>query len=279
MTPLDASSCSTAGIRSYRGTTSLIHAVEEPAPLWMHGCGVSCSRVILVADQQMFTEAVAAELAAHPDFWVLGRYTTDDPRLGEVAMRGQPEVIVIDVEPLGSAAADVVSTLRAAAPGVHVVVLTAVEDPAVTVAVARAGADAWVDMDTTLEHLVDVIRSVIRGQAWYPSPLLGVVLRELRADVGRARQRTGPLDVLSRREREVLLGMVHGKSGTQIAVEMFLSANTVRTHSRSILTKLQVHSRLEAVAVARAAGLRPSGRETVSSPDPSERGSRSHPAV
>ena len=86
--------------------------------------------------------------------------------------------------------------------------------------------------------------------------MLGEILRELRDDVRRAREDSDPLDVLSPRERDVLASMAEGKRGRQIAEELLISADTVRTHTRSIFSKLDVHSRLEAVRVARAAGLR-----------------------
>jgi DNA-binding NarL/FixJ family response regulator len=72
-----------------------------------------------------------------------------------------------------------------------------------------------------------------------------------------ATSRNARLDVHSYREREVLLRMVDGQPVSQIAVESVVSTSTVRAHVRSILTKLEVRSRLEAVSVARAAGLRP----------------------
>ena len=86
--------------------------------------------------------------------------------------------------------------------------------------------------------------------------MLGEILRELRDDIRRAREDSDPLDVLSPRERDVLASMAEGKRGRQIAEELLISTDTVRTHTRSIFSKLDVHSRLEAVRVARAAGLR-----------------------
>jgi DNA-binding NarL/FixJ family response regulator len=87
--------------------------------------------------------------------------------------------------------------------------------------------------------------------------MLGEILRELREDVRKAKEVGDPLDVLSPRERDVLASMAEGKRGRQIAEELLISTDTVRTHTRSIFNKLDVHSRLEAVRVARAAGLRP----------------------
>jgi two-component system nitrate/nitrite response regulator NarL len=63
--------------------------------------------------------------------------------------------------------------------------------------------------------------------------------------------------VLSSRELEVLRAMMTGRRGRQIASELHISADTVRSHTQNIYAKLEVHSRLEAVSVARAAGLEP----------------------
>jgi NarL family two-component system response regulator LiaR len=63
--------------------------------------------------------------------------------------------------------------------------------------------------------------------------------------------------VLSSRETEVLRAMMTGRRGRQIARDLHISADTVRTHTQNIYSKLDVHSRLEAVSVARAAGLQP----------------------
>ena len=86
--------------------------------------------------------------------------------------------------------------------------------------------------------------------------MLGEIMRELRADVSRARDDSDPLAILSPRERDVLLSMMDGKRGGQIAEELLISTDTVRTHTRNIFAKLDVHSRLEAVSMALAAGLR-----------------------
>ena len=84
-----------------------------------------------------------------------------------------------------------------------------------------------------------------------------MVLRELVGELRRGGDRAGPLAALSPQERRILAGMVAGESGPQIAARLHLSAGTVRTHTQNIFGKLGVHSRLEAVGVARRAGLGP----------------------
>lgn len=214
-------------------------------------------RLLLVDDYQMVTEALASRLSMTPDLWVAGCCSTDDPQLPEVVRWLRPDVILIEVEPLGFAVGDVLQRLRAAWPAAHVVVVSGDNDVAHAVSAARAGADAWVSKQQSADELETVLRGVCRGHSWFPPQMLGEILRALRDDVRKAREDPDPLDVLSPREREVLASMAEGKRGGQIAEELLISADTVRTHTRSIFSKLEVHSRLEAVSVARAAGLRP----------------------
>jgi two-component system, NarL family, response regulator LiaR len=235
----------------------LLSLDEDTACQPGHSVVMAVLRVLLVDDHQMLTEALAARLSAMDDLWVLGRYTTDDPLLLNVVYRVRPDVIIIDIAPAGPGTAAMLRRLQAAWRTSRVLVLTGTHDPAQAVAAARAGVDAWIPKEASMDELVGALRGVCRGQATYPPEQLGEVLRQLRDDVRQARERSGPLDLLSGRERDVLVRMLDGRPANQIAVELLVSANTVRTHVRHILTKLKVHSRLEAVSVARAAGLRP----------------------
>jgi two-component system, NarL family, response regulator LiaR len=205
----------------------------------------------------MLTDALNVRLSSAEDLWVVGSVSPDDPRLIDIVRTQRPNVITTEVGSAAVATGGLLRKLHTAWPPAQLVVLTASHDSAHAVAAARAGAAAWVSKECSLEQLLEVLRGVPLGYAFYPPRQLGAVLRELRDDVQRARDCSARLDVLSHREREVLLRMVDGKPVSQIAVESVVSTSTVRTHVRSILTKLGVRSRLEAVSVARAAGLRP----------------------
>jgi DNA-binding NarL/FixJ family response regulator len=205
----------------------------------------------------MLTEALTVRLSTTADLWVVGSATSDDPRLMDIVRTLRPDVITTEIGPGTISTGGMLRTLRAAYPPAHLVILTGSHDCAHAVAAARAGAAAWVSKESPLDHLLEVLRGVPLGHAFYPPRQLGVVLRELRDDARRARHCRARLDVLSPCEREVLLRMVDGMPVSRIAVESVVSTSTVRTHVRSILTKLGVRSRLEAVSVARAAGLLP----------------------
>ncbi|MGH3788195.1 MAG: LuxR C-terminal-related transcriptional regulator [Pseudonocardiaceae bacterium] len=211
---------------------------------------VSPFRVLLVDDQQMLAEALAARLSATLDIVVVGHCTTRDSHPEVLASVLRPDVITVEVAQAHDAAA-LLTMFRTAWPPAHLVVLTASRDPEQAVEAARAGADGWVSKESSIDTLSHALRCASRGHACFPPEHLGRVLEELRADVGRAQRREGPLDVLTPREHDVLMCLAQGSNPAEIADELGVSANTVRTHTNKIFAKLGVHSRLEAVTVAR----------------------------
>jgi len=215
-------------------------------------------RLLLVDDHLMVTEALASRLSTAMDLWVAGRCTTADPNLLDIVRGLRPDVITIEIEPLGPAVGEVLRSLVAARPEARVVVLSSDHNLGHAVEAARAGVAAWVAKEQGAAELETVLRGVCEGKSWFPPDMLGEIVRELRGDVLRAKEHEDLLDVLSPRERDVLLSMMDGKRGRQIAQDLLISTDTVRTHTRNIFAKLDVHSRLEAVRVARAAGLKAS---------------------
>jgi len=230
-------------------------AHDDLAVTARQGLHMSPTRLMLVDDHLMITEALASRLSAAMDLWVAGRCTTADPNLTDIARGLRPDVIVIEIAPLGHEIAEVLGKLMAARPQARVIVLTSDHDVTHAVEAARAGVAAWVAKEQCAAELEAALRGVIRGESRFPPHMLGEILRELRADARRAGQQDGALGMLSKREREVMLAMMDGKRGGQIAAELTITADTVRTHIRNIFAKLDVHSRLEAVRMARAGGL------------------------
>jgi DNA-binding NarL/FixJ family response regulator len=213
------------------------------------------TRVLLIDDHRMVTDAIAARLSGAPDLWVAGRCGTADPNLAGTIRGARPDIITVETEPLGGAAGAWLAKLMAICPQARIVVLSSDHDTAHAVAAARSGAAAWVSKEQGATDLETVLRGVARGESWFPPGMLGEVLRELRADVGRAQQEDVVAGLLSKREQEVLVAMMNGKHAGQIAGELTIATDTVRTHVRNIFAKLDVHTRLEAVKVARDLGL------------------------
>ncbi len=226
------------------------------------GGGMSPIRLLLADDHLMITEALASRLSAAPDVWVAGRCAATDPNLTAIVRGVRPDVIAIEAEPFGAAIGDVLTGLLEVNPALRVVILSADRDVTHAVAAAAAGAAAWVAKEQDAAEFEAVVRGVVRGYSWFPPEMLGEILRSLREDASRAHgAEGGGMRLLSSRETEVLQAMMTGRHGRQIASDLHISADTVRTHAQNIYAKLDVHSRLEAVSVARAAGLQPAGED------------------
>jgi DNA-binding NarL/FixJ family response regulator len=123
------------------------------------------------------------------------------------------------------------------------------DDPERVTAAIVAGAVSWVPKQVTLDRLAEVVVAAARGEAWLPPAVLARVLRRLAAGQhGPAQQ--NPLDRLTVRERQILGYTARGLSRREIAARLDVSVNTVRSHSQHMLSKLGVHTTLEAVALA-----------------------------
>jgi DNA-binding NarL/FixJ family response regulator len=129
--------------------------------------------------------------------------------------------------------------------------LSGASDAQRIVAAVRAGAVAWVRKDESIDHLLRVIRGVVRGETWLPPADLGRVLRSLIEEQDDRRGCDEMLAALTPREREVLFHLVDGAGRKEVAERLQVSTNTVRTHLQSLMAKLGVHSTLEVVALTR----------------------------
>ena len=205
---------------------------------------------VLVVDQQRtLADAIAEWLDVRPDVVVVAAVTSAQAAR-RVLVGRRIDVIVIDGELPEGAASLLQADMSGQSASPRAVVLSVLTDPEPIVAAFRAGVVAWVCKDEPMEHLLDVIRIVARGEAWIPPVLLHRVIWFLLRQREQVSREDDPLSALTSREREVLTLIAHGYRREQVAEQMYLSVNTIRTHMQRLLAKLGVHSALEAVALA-----------------------------
>lgn len=130
-----------------------------------------------------------------------------------------------------------------------VLAVTALEDRDAAVQAIRSGFHGYITKDTDLTRFLAAIDSALSGQVVMPRRLMR------NETANRGDSMAALIASLTAREREILALLTEGMSGEHIAEALGISQNTVRTHVQSILTKLQVHSRLEAAAFAVQHGL------------------------
>jgi DNA-binding NarL/FixJ family response regulator len=215
------------------------------------------TRVLIVDDHQVFADALSWRLSAEPDLEIVGVAASREAALRAIDLR-RPDVVVLDVE-LGDDR-DGLALLRLMQerdPAPNVLVVTAHDDPQTASRAMSAGARGFVPKDTPAENIAAVVRGIVAGETLVPPRLLTDVISYLRDASGARNEWQERITRLTPREREILALMVSGMDRVAIATRLYLSINTVRTHNKNILAKLQVHSSLEAVSVALRAGIRP----------------------
>lgn len=238
-------------LRGHRAAHSwAIHEPLEPTstrrdPAW-----------ILLADAHaMFREAIRVALEPAEHLRVVGEARTVQETVAATAEL-TPEVVLYDLNLPNDFGSDPVRAItEAGRPSTRVLVLADLPRPDEIVALVEAGAAGYLTKDIPLAELVTAIRSVAKGEAVIPpailGPLLATLVQRRRVDHDAVRRHAS----LTKREREVLSLIARGAGNDDIARKLVISPQTARTHVQNILSKLEVHSRLEAAALALRSGL------------------------
>jgi two-component system NarL family response regulator len=207
-------------------------------------------KVLIVDQQRTFHDALAVRLRVEPDLVVAAEAQSTESARRALAGRAA-DVILLDAQLADDSAVAFCTEMTQRIHPPRVVMLSAASDAQRIVAAVRAGVVGWVRKDESIDHLLRVIRGVVRGETWLPPAELGGVLRLLIEDQEDREGYDQLLAPLTPREREVLFHLVQGAGRKEVAERLQLSANTVRTHLQSLMGKLGVHSTLEVVALTR----------------------------
>jgi DNA-binding NarL/FixJ family response regulator len=204
---------------------------------------VTRCRLLLIDDHPIVLQGVRYLLAGSSEFQVVAECTSADDGV-TAARREQPDLVVLDLRIADVLAPEVCTRLRSAAPLARVVILTAFDDDALLRACLNAGASGVLLKDAHGLDLVDALRRVRSGET----------VMDKRLDSQPRPLRVGDdllVEPLTPREHEVLRLMAQGLIGKEIAGELSLAPNTVRSYSQSVLSKLHASNRVQALATAK----------------------------
>jgi two-component system response regulator DegU len=222
-------------------------------------------KLIIADDHQLFREGVKRIINMEEDMEVIAE-CGDGIQVVELCNQNTPDVVLMDINmPLENG---VVATerLKLIFPDVKVIILSIHDDESYVFETLRKGASGYLLKDMEAESLITAIRSVVAGHAYIHPKVTGKLINQLRRmtyldDVGtvgpgQAIKEEGMKYVhndnspLTKREAEVLRLMAEGKSNKLIGECLFISEKTVKNHVSSILQKLDVDDRTQAVIVA-----------------------------
>jgi two-component system nitrate/nitrite response regulator NarL len=206
-------------------------------------------RLVVVDDHALFRRGLVGLLKDISEFEVVGEASNGEEAQG-VIDRTRPDVVLMDVNMPGMDGIQAVEALRAKNFPGRILMLTISEHEEDLLAAIRMGADGYILKNTEPEDLRKSILHVFEGEGVLSPEITGVVLKAL------ARQgEISDQPPLSERELEVLDCLATGQTTSQIAGYLFISENTVKTHVRHILEKLEASNRTEAVSKGLQLGL------------------------
>jgi DNA-binding NarL/FixJ family response regulator len=205
-------------------------------------------RVVIVDDHRMFAESLARLISDEADIDVVRVVGTASEGLASCTQH-RPDVVLLDQRLPDRPGVEVAQEIKASRPETKVVMLTGSADDRVLLAAIEAGCSGFLTKEHAADEVVRAVRAAAAGEVLIPPSLLARLLPQLN------RVNRGVGTELSPRELEVLALVATGATNRAIADQLYLSVNTVRNHVQQILTKLEAHSKLEAVATAVREGI------------------------
>lgn len=218
-------------------------------------------RVLIADDQALVRGGFRVILESEPDLEIVGE-AEDGHAAATLAAALEPDVVLMDIRMPGIDGIEATRRLLAGASPPHVLMLTTFDHDEYLYDAVRAGASGFLLKNVSPSHLVHAVRTVAAGDALLDPALTRKLLDEFARRPSPGARAPERLSELTDRELDVLRLVARGLSNTEIAAELVLSPATVKTHVSNILSKLDLHDRVQAVVLAYETGLVEPGETT-----------------
>ncbi|MEA2579670.1 MAG: hypothetical protein QOE83_562 [Actinomycetota bacterium] len=206
-------------------------------------------KVVIADDHLSFGEALQVALDLERDLVVIG-VVTDGAAAFDAALAEEPDVVLVDLDMPGVDGIEVAKRLRQADASPAVVLLTSDDDNLALARAVQAGARGLVAKTEPVEAFADAVRRAHRGDPLHASSDVEDSFRRLRKQRARDGHLSDRLDRLTPRELQILQLMADGFTPEELSADLGMSRHTLRTHTQNVLTKLGVHTKLDAIVAA-----------------------------
>jgi DNA-binding NarL/FixJ family response regulator len=186
-----------------------------------------------------------------PELALVAPAVHDADRAVEICREHRPDVVLMDVEfKVGMSGIAATRQIKEVSPTTKVVIMTAHDDERLLVEAVEAGASGFLGKDEPADEVLSAAKAAAEGEVLIDPSMLARILHQVTKERQEQREVLARFALLSEREREILRHVAEGKRNDDIAGALYISPQTVQTHVRNVLGKLEVHSKLEAVALA-----------------------------
>jgi DNA-binding NarL/FixJ family response regulator len=201
-----------------------------------------CIRILMADDHPVFRDGVAAILTSQPGMNLIAEATNGEEAIA-LFRQHRPDIVLMDLQMPSMGGFEAINGILSEFPDARIIVLTTYEGDVQATRALRAGAAGYLLKSTLRKELIYTIRQVHAGQRHIPTDVARVIAEHMTDNA------------LSMRELQVLGHLAGGFSNKRIATRMGISTETVKTHMKSILSKVNARDRTEAVVIAMRRGI------------------------
>ncbi len=198
-------------------------------------------RIVIIEDDQIIREGYGLLIGQAEGYRVVNSYASFDEAAKNI-VNDAPGVILLDIELPGTNGIEAIPKLKKLVPHAHILILTVYESEKLIFEALTNGASGYLTKNTAPSKIVESVKEVNEGGGPMSVNIARMVIRSFQ------RNQESPL---SKRETEILEQIANGKSRSQVAKELFIDLETVRTHIKKIYMKLDVNSRADAIRLAK----------------------------
>lgn len=198
-------------------------------------------RICLIEDDETIREGYEYLIGGNEGYKITGSFPSFEEAAKKIA-KSDPDVILLDVELPGISGIDAIPKLKKLVPEAHIIILTVYEQEMMIFRALAGGASGYLTKDTSHKKILASIKEVMEGGGPMSSNIARMVIQSFQ------RSEESPL---TPRETEILEQIATGKSRKRIAEELFIDLETVKSHIKNIYSKLNVHSKADAIKMAK----------------------------
>jgi DNA-binding NarL/FixJ family response regulator len=211
-------------------------------------------RILIVDDQGLFREGLRTLLSVQPEFEVISEAGNGEEAL-QIIGQDQPDIVLMDLRMPGMDGVTATRIVHQSYPDIKIIVLTTFDDDENVFEGLRAGAVGYLLKDVSSVKLFEAIHAAAKGEYFLLPSITAKIVSELKRVSQPVSVPQEIVDPLSARELEILRLVSDGLSNKEIAEKLVIAEGTVKNHLSSILGKLSARDRMQAVLIAKKAGL------------------------
>lgn len=198
-------------------------------------------RIVIIEDDEVLRKGYEMLLSDREDFLIVNAYSSFD--LAKKYLKTDaPHVILLDINMPGTGGLQATPEIKKILPNVHVIILTVFDSPETVFEALNMGADGYLTKNASSEKIIEAIQDVCKGGGAMSLNVARIVMQSFQKNLN---------SPLTKREKEILERISIGQTKSQIAEELFIDQNTVRSHVKNIYIKLDVNSKAEAIKTAK----------------------------